>query len=217
MYGLLIFVWIDDVRRFRGIIQPIHAVCFLAALLKLLEVSLQAAYYEKLDSFGSTNNMPILSIQLTSKLFEAIFLSLMFLTSVGNNLLKLRDIIMFLILLGVLLIVSIFSTLTCAHTEDCKIWFLGGYVVKALVLLAIIVASNFQITYQRQTVSETFGPITPALAAGYKKLESLHYFRWLFFSYLLQPTALEILKVRSFSCMMSRQKLISLCFRRWLL
>ena len=67
------------------------------------------------------------------------------------------------------------------------------YVIRTLLMLAIIVAMNFNITHLRQAVNDSVWH--PRVGLHYAKIREYQAFRWAFLAYLLLPTAMLIVKV----------------------
>ena len=65
--------------------------------------------------------------------------------------------------------------------------------IRTLLMLAIIVAMNFNITHLRQAVNDSVWH--PRVGLHYAKIREYQAFRWAFLAYLLLPTALLIVKV----------------------
>lgn len=68
-----------------------------------------------------------------------------------------------------------------------------AFIIKSLVLLAIIIAMNFTVTQLRAMLTHT--PWVPSTPIQYARCKQLQVFRLLFILYLLLPTAFLILSV----------------------
>ena len=78
-------------------------------------------------------------------------------------------------------------------SESCEVLVFSEYVVQALVMLAIIIALNYNIAKLRQHITGvTWSRLSHHL---YDKLECFHIFRKLFMLYLLAPTLLLVVQI----------------------
>ena len=78
-------------------------------------------------------------------------------------------------------------------TTSCEILIFTEYVIQALVMLAIIIALNYNIAQLRQNITGgTWGRLTHQL---YDKLAAFYIFRSIFMLYLLAPTLLLVIQI----------------------
>ena len=79
------------------------------------------------------------------------------------------------------------------NSSSCEVLVFSEYVVQALVMLAIIIALNYNIAKLRQHITGvTWGRLTHHL---YDKLECFYLFRTIFMLYLLAPTLLLVVQI----------------------
>lgn len=77
--------------------------------------------------------------------------------------------------------------------QACQGLSLVSFIIKSLVLLAIIVAMNFTVTQLRAMLTHT--PWVPSTPIQYARCKQFQIFRLLFILYLLLPTSFLILQV----------------------
>ena len=96
-------------------------------------------------------------------------------------------------LFSLYLLIGVFRAICRDEDRHCNSYLLAEYVLKSLIMLAIIVATNLLLTHLKATIQEsTWTLSTPA---SYAKILLYHSFRWSFLALLLLPTVLLILKI----------------------
>jgi hypothetical protein len=68
-----------------------------------------------------------------------------------------------------------------------------SFIIKSLILLAIIIAMNFTVTQLRAMLQHS--PWVPSTPIQYARSKQLQIFRFLFILYLLLPTAFLVIQV----------------------
>lgn len=80
---------------------------------------------------------------------------------------------------------------------SCQALSLVSFVIRSLVLLAIIIAMNFTVTQLRAMLTHT--PWVPSTPLQYARCKQFQMFRVVFIIYLLVPTAFLLVEVTTYS------------------
>lgn len=201
VYLLLVALWgYQRVRLLRQqqLVEPMHTAVLAALVARFLEVWSEALYLHVINRDGESHWRLWATKEFAASLSTVSFLTVLLLLSLGWSLIRPslthREVSMVASVVVIYVGVAI-GRIAEDKTEQEHVLVLSEYVLRSLVLLAVIVALNFNITHLRQSISDTPNPITGGIASLYAKLHQLQVFRWAFLAYLLLPTTLLVLKV----------------------
>lgn len=204
VYAVLVSLWLSACYNNLKHVRPIHWCCLLALVLKLVDASANAAYYQRLNEAGEAPAALAQFASLSSSLGEALFLFVVLAISLGwlnhYSQARVRDVAIVGTIFG-LLVSVILVRVNCSRKEElsshgsstCKSWGLVEYIVRSAILLSAILAQNYTINTEMHHVTEMIPPITPRMAIIYSEVNRLNTFRWGFLAYLMWPTILILL------------------------
>jgi hypothetical protein len=198
VYISLLVVWVMECWRLRPYLVPIHTGCTFALLSKVAEMSALLAGLQMDSAVGKTSNSILVATSMLASLSDLFFLGVLLLTSLGWSLI--RDRLTWREKKTVIGIFSLYAAIGfvksfCSSPDHiCSAYMLTEYVIKSLIMLGIIVAMNFNITYLRTTLHDERWH-SNSTHKTYTKLKKFQEFRLAFLAYLLLPTVLLVIKI----------------------
>lgn len=195
-YAVMLCAWLWVCQRHPEQRMRVHYAMAATGAIRVLELVMTALFYADIGKTGEVDVGLNATKQLAESLSTLAFLGVLLLLALGWNVtrehlsLKERQSI------AAACVIYIFiSTLKafCTSPQLCGAYVLAEYVIRSLIMLAVIVAMNFNITALRQNIHES--PWAPSLPTMYNKVDVFSRFRWAFLGYLLVPTVLLIVKI----------------------
>ncbi|CAM9383284.1 unnamed protein product [Laminaria digitata] len=189
--------WLGEMVRLHEHVLPVHFLCLLCIVVKMLESILVAVYYHRQNEEGNNQDSLRIAAVLFMHLFDVMLLLTLLLFSLGwgfiRQSLRFKEGWLVTLTVGLYAGVSLLKA-TCddSGTQWCSSISLMEYTVRSLIMLSTVVAINFNITHIRFCIQL---PWTSSSALEYLKLSRYLSYRITFLVYLLVPTALLVVKI----------------------
>eukprot|EP00753_Platysulcus_tardus_P015254 PLAT4941.2.p1 GENE.PLAT4941.2~~PLAT4941.2.p1 ORF type:complete len:470 (+),score=203.81 PLAT4941.2:166-1575(+) len=176
---------------------PLHKLLALGMLVKAANMLVSWLQYRQISLDGRSSDAMLVIASFFNAAGDTCFLFLLLLAagglSVTRSTITRREVVPYASIFGSHLLVGFVHGVCSGYAGICGASLLVAYLLRALVMLAIIVALNFNITALRQTM--IFDSWSASTASLYSKLSMFHAFRWAFLAYLLLPTMLLVVEI----------------------
>ena len=198
IYCTVLAMWLKVCSETTQDLFPIHGL--IGSFLSLRAVSFWFSHtgYSSTDSTGEASPAIQAAAAASFALADAFFVSTLVLVSFGWATTRLRGRQSFtaMSILGIFAALSISSAVCDKQngTGSCEHFKGGVSVIRSVILLVVIIGTNFNFTRCRGLLNELLPPISPAMAKKYERLDQLGVFRLCFLFYLLLPTILAIVE-----------------------
>jgi len=197
-YIVITGIWLWQCYTNKPNVLIFHIVCLFASISMIISSMIQSAYYLKLSELGEVskafNIFVYISMSISTTLFLGVTLSISFGWSQLQHTVTNKERWIMILLMTVYIIVSFARSFCYDNTEGtCAVLLLAEYIVKSFVLLASIVAMNYNIGLMRITLSQT--PWSPIVPLHLQMIHSFEIFRWTFLGYILIPTVVLLIKM----------------------
>jgi len=159
-------------------------------MIKVIAMLFHTIYYTKLNEYGKVDFMTAFGNIFLSKFVMMLQLLLLFLVGLGWKVTRVditaREKRLIAISFGFYILFIMLASSCGDDQTNCAPYELGEYVIHSLLLLAVIVAINFNLTHLRSSLNEYSWSFMAPLY--YRNLKQYQLFRWLFLAFLLLPT-----------------------------
>ena len=182
--------------------KKIHYYFVLSLCLAIFAFIFQYASFKYYDTYGYIKDSLLYTKNITYALFEFTNLTGLLLVSMGWSIwranLRSSEVRMVNGCLSVYFFINLFdSTCLDGGNEACVALTLMKFVLRAILLLAIILALNFTVTQVRSMLVHS--PWVPSTPIQYARCQQLHSFRYAFGLFLVLPLAIETVYVTTLS------------------
>jgi len=190
IYSLILLFWISWNAHYWRYVRKLQLTLFPMLITKLLEVTVSRAYYLGAKNDGDAYGTLLVMTLLTRTLANITLLTTLLLVSLGftvfrSNLApreKQVVVTIFVLYFGVGVLQA-----TCVDgVSYCGTYTLADYILRSVIMLATIVALNYNLAALKAGISGVNWMTTTQ--ASYRTILMFYSFRWTYMAYLLLPT-----------------------------
>ena len=195
--ALILCLWKMEMIINRQHISSLHTMIAIPLMIRVIAMLVNSIYYLKLNEYGKVDLMTAIGNVFLSKFVMMLQLLLLFLVGLGWKVTRAditaREKRLIVLSFGFYFLFILLASSCGDDQENCAPYELAEYVVHSLLLLAVIVAINFNLTHLRSSLNEYSWSFMAPLY--YRNLKQYQLFRWLFLAFLLLPTFILLIEL----------------------